>query len=112
VTETACQLTGKFGTWFAAIRKRGHHEKPLQEVRSLWAMAGDKLRWSVFMHLLLAPVAKKEVTQMKGMLKAVVHDMDFNELRIALLAIIAWVNDGTPLVYKDLEEIIDEAKRS
>ena len=49
---------------------------------------------------------------MKGMLKAVVHDMDFNELRIALLAIIAWVNDGTPLVYKDLEEIIDEAKRS
>jgi hypothetical protein len=49
---------------------------------------------------------------MKGMLKAVVHDMDFNELRIALLAVIALVQGGAFLFKKDLEEIIDEARRS
>lgn len=49
---------------------------------------------------------------MKGMLKAVVHDMNFNELRIALLAIIANIQIGTVITVKDLEEIIDEAKRS
>ena len=49
---------------------------------------------------------------MKGVLNAVVHDMNFNELRIALLAIIAFVQSGTFITLKDLEEIIDEAKRS
>lgn len=49
---------------------------------------------------------------LKGMLKAVVHDMNFNELRIALLAVIAFVQTGTLITVKDLEEIIDEAKRS
>ena len=49
---------------------------------------------------------------MKGMLKAVVHDMNFNELRIALLAIIALVHDQDTITLKTLEEIIDEAKRS
>ena len=49
---------------------------------------------------------------MKGMLKAVVHDMNFNELRIALLAIIAWVQRSTLFTLRDLEEIIDESKRS
>ena len=46
------------------------------------------------------------------MLKAVVYDMSFNELRIALLAIIAWFEEENNLPIKDLEEIIDEAKRS
>ena len=49
---------------------------------------------------------------MKGMLKAVVHDMDFNELRIALLAVIALVQAHEVIDAEDLEEIIDEAKRS
>jgi len=49
---------------------------------------------------------------MKGMLKAIVHDMNFNELRIALLAVIAFVYTGITITLKDLEEIIDEAKRS
>lgn len=49
---------------------------------------------------------------MKGMLKAVVHDMNFNELRVALLAVLAFVQSGTFIAVKDLEEIIDEAKRS
>lgn len=54
----------------------------------------------------------KEVTEMKGMLKAVVYDMNFNELRVALLAVIAFVQTGTFITVRDLEEIIDEAKRS
>ena len=49
---------------------------------------------------------------MKGMLKAVVHDMNFNELRVALLAIIAFTQNKASVTEKDLEEIIDEAKRS
>jgi len=48
---------------------------------------------------------------MKVILRAVVHDMDFNELRIALLAIIAWVQTPMPMTLRDLEEIIDGAKR-
>lgn len=55
---------------------------------------------------------RKEFREMKGVLNAVVHDMNFNELRIALLAIIAFVQSGTFISLKDLEEIIDEAKRS
>jgi hypothetical protein len=46
------------------------------------------------------------------MLKAVVHDMNFNELRVALLTIIAFVQNEASVTEKDLEEIIDEAKRS
>jgi len=49
---------------------------------------------------------------MKGMLKAVVHDMNFNELRITLLAVIAMIQAERYLTMADLEEIIDEAKRS
>lgn len=49
---------------------------------------------------------------MKGILKAIVHDMNYNELRLALLAVIAWVQTGYPITLKDLQEIIDEAKRS
>jgi len=49
---------------------------------------------------------------MRGMLKAVVHDMNFNELRIALLAIIVLAQTGTSVTVSDLEEIIDEARRS
>ena len=49
---------------------------------------------------------------MKGMLKAVVCDMNFNELRIALLAVIAYVQTGTVFTLKELEVIIDEARRS
>jgi|GEM_PF-4653851 len=49
---------------------------------------------------------------MKGILKAVVQDMNFNELRIALLAIIVFAQDKASFTEKDLEEIIDEAKRS
>ena len=48
---------------------------------------------------------------MDQMLKAVIRDMQFNELRTALLAIVLWIQDGTLLTKKDLEEIIDEAKR-
>jgi len=46
------------------------------------------------------------------MLKAVVHDMNFNELRIALLAVIVLVQTGDPITVKDLAQIIDESKRS
>ena len=46
------------------------------------------------------------------MLKAVVHDMGFNELRVALLAIMAFVQSGTFITVKDLGEIIDAAKRT
>jgi hypothetical protein len=49
---------------------------------------------------------------MKSILKAVVHDMDLNDLRVALLAIIGWVQSGESLTLRDLEDIIDEAKRS
>ena len=49
---------------------------------------------------------------MKGMLKAVVHDMNFNELRVALLTVIAFVQTGIIITVHDLEEIIDEAKRT
>jgi len=49
---------------------------------------------------------------MKGMLKAVVHDMSYNELRIALLAIIAFIDADPDFALQDLEDIIDEAKRS
>lgn len=49
---------------------------------------------------------------MKGVFKAVVLDMNFNELRVALLAIIGLTSLGQALTFKDLEEIIDEAKRS
>jgi len=47
---------------------------------------------------------------MKGILKAVVHDMNYNQLRITLLAVIAWVQTGVPISLRDLEEIIDEAR--
>ena len=49
---------------------------------------------------------------MKGMLKAVVHDMNFNELRVALLTIIALVQQEDILTLQILETIIDEARRS
>ena len=49
---------------------------------------------------------------MNPMLKAIIHDMEFNELRIALLGIVLWIQNGTDLSIKDLEQIIDEAKRS
>jgi len=38
--------------------------------------------------------------------------MNFNELRVALLAVIAFVQSGTFITVHDLEEIIDESKRS
>ena len=49
---------------------------------------------------------------MNAMIKAVVHDMNFNELRVALLTVIAFVQTDTSLTLKDLEEILDEARRS
>ena len=49
---------------------------------------------------------------MNPMLKAIIHDMEFNELRVALLGIVLWIQNGENLTVKDLEEIIDEAKRS
>jgi hypothetical protein len=49
---------------------------------------------------------------MKPMLKAVIHDMSFNELRVALLGVICWVQGGSILTCKDLEVILFEAKRS
>jgi len=48
---------------------------------------------------------------MNEMLKAVVFDMEFNELRVALLGVIVWVQGGEMLNLKDLEQIIDESKR-
>ena len=38
--------------------------------------------------------------------------MNFNELRVALLAVIAFVQSGTFITVHGLEEIIDESKRS
>lgn len=55
---------------------------------------------------------RKGVRGMKGILKAIVHDMNFNELRIALLAVMALVQAGGFLTVEELEAIIDEAKRS
>lgn len=55
---------------------------------------------------------QKEVRGMNAILKAVVHDMNFNELRIALLAVIALTQTGDCLTFKELAEIIDESKRS
>ena len=49
---------------------------------------------------------------MYPMLKAIIHDMEFNELRVALLGIVLWTQTGKDLSLKDLEEIIDEAKRT
>lgn len=49
---------------------------------------------------------------MERILKAIVWDMNFNELRIALLAIIALTQTGNPLTLKEIEDLIDEAKRS
>ena len=49
---------------------------------------------------------------MNPMLKAIIHDMEFNELRIALLGIVLWIQNGTNLSREDLEEIIDKARRS
>ena len=49
---------------------------------------------------------------MDQMLKAVIRDMEMNELQLALLGIVLWIQNGTKLTQKDLEEIIDEAKRS
>ena len=49
---------------------------------------------------------------MNPWLKAIIHDMEFNELRIALLGIVLWIQNGENLTIKDLEEIIDEAKRN
>jgi len=57
-------------------------------------------------------IKEKGVRGVKGMLKAVVHDMNFNELRIALLAVIVLVQTGDPITVKDLAQIIDESKRS
>ena len=49
---------------------------------------------------------------MNPMLKAIIHDMEFDELQAALLGIVLWIQNGTKLTQKDLKEIIDEAKRS
>lgn len=48
---------------------------------------------------------------MNQMLKAIVFDMEFNELRVALLGVIVWIQGGEELRLKDLEQIIDESKR-
>ena len=48
---------------------------------------------------------------MNEMLRAIVFDMEFNELRVALLGVIVWVQGGENLNLKDLEQIIDESKR-
>lgn len=53
---------------------------------------------------------RREVIEMKGMLKAVVWDLDFNQLRIVLLAIIAITQAGPPITIKELEEILDAAR--
>lgn len=46
----------------------------------------------------------------KEMIKAVIWDLDFNQLRLCLLAIIAWVQMSPNLTLKDIETIIDEAR--
>ena len=48
---------------------------------------------------------------MNQMLKAIVYDMEFNELQMALLGVIFWIQGGEELNLKDLEQIIDESKR-
>ena len=49
---------------------------------------------------------------MNEMLKAVIHDMEMNELQLALLGIVLWIQNGTDLSKEDLEEIIDKERRS
>ena len=46
----------------------------------------------------------------KKMIKAVIWDLDFNQLRLCLLAIIAWVQMSPNLTLEDIDTIIDEAR--
>jgi len=62
--------------------------------------------------LLPSGLPAPEVISMKAILKAIVHDMKINELRVALLAVLAFVQTRTFITVHDLEEIIDEAKKS
>jgi len=48
---------------------------------------------------------------MKGILKSIVHEMNYTELRIAMLAVLAWVQSGYPITLRDLQEIIEESRR-
>ena len=46
----------------------------------------------------------------KEMIKAIIWDLEFNQLRIVLLAILAWVQMSPALTLEDIETIIDEAR--
>jgi len=43
------------------------------------------------------------------MIKAIIWDLEFNQLRIVLLAILAWVQMSPNLTLEDIKTIIDEA---
>jgi len=46
----------------------------------------------------------------KEMIKAIIHDFSENQLRLCLLAIVAWVQMSPNLTLEDVDTILDEAR--
>ena len=46
----------------------------------------------------------------KNIMKAIIWDLEFNQLRIVLLAILAWVQMSPGLTIEDIATIVDEAR--
>jgi hypothetical protein len=46
----------------------------------------------------------------KEMLKAIIHDFNPTQLRLCLLAVVAWVQMSPALTLEDIETIIEEAR--
>ena len=46
----------------------------------------------------------------KEMIKAIIYDFSENQLRLCLLAIVAWVGMSPNLTLEDIETILDESR--